>query len=65
MKGTARWREGEVREQPKDYPIGMRFAPSEQSSDKIYTHDEFVFACWLSGIAGVLLTVFSVFLWSL
>lgn len=54
-----------MREQPKDYPIGMRFAPSEQSSDKIYTHDEFVFACWLSGIAGVLLTVFSVFLWSL
>lgn len=40
-----------MREQPKRY-------------QNVYTRDEFIFACWLSGIAGVLITVLGAYLWS-
>lgn len=51
MKRRTRLREDEMREQPKRYQY-------------VYTRDEFIFACWLSGIAGVLITVLGAYLWS-
>jgi hypothetical protein len=55
---------GAIAHEYPDYPIGIRFVPHVPIPKPMFTADEMIIACLLSGFAGCMGTVALAFAWS-